>query len=515
MKLSLGVLFLALAACSGSSSGDAASPTSQAPGGGGGGGGGPGDGTKTAPDPDADDGPLWDGKLPGTPRLLASGVLHSSLVDDAHLLYTTSAGAFVVDLTDGTSITIATGKASDEIITTGKVGLVFGTVDGKPRITAWSQAAGLKVLPFAADRTDVRTWSNGIGSRSLIVQSGNESGTWKQPFLAGWMIDASTLATTPITLPHAGSMGACTPNGEAFVCSSTPSVTIAGSPMNTDLWTLDATGVHLRSVLTDSIFIMPPKLIDGALILKGDKNTYRMVVESPNPVVTLVDGAAHIGVFQNGWMAVEQNNFVRVMHTDGTGSKQIDAGAIIAPALADYYYSGVDSTRIKWIPICDAPPPNSKAEPTNLRLYDPQTEKTVSVSKGCHLLTITYSDNFAVTEEDWISTPNAPVFSGSGTPTVFDLRDGTHREAPAAEANDLSATPTGKSRLMFGSLQYDDHYSAEFWDAHGSATSSAIPIAKSLKGIEYLESGAGIVYAAWHYSTTFDPPTADVFFMSL
>lgn len=447
-------LVVLLAACGANESG----AKGRGDGGGGGGGASGGDGGTNgvdgSKDPDADEGPLWDGKLPSEMRSVAKSTTSYALTDDDFIVYANATGVSVQPLAGGTTSSVASG-AGNKLFAAGRAVLAVAP-DGS--LTGWSKAAGAHAVSldgFASSFSNVSGVPSGSGDDVLVVEA---SGMRSSEVGGAWRLDPKTLAATKNTLPSSMWLPTCVGHGEVVACIQRTTGTLE-SVQKTAVFTVDRAGVHVRGTITDAAYAILPT--SDSLIIDGAQNTYRLAAAGSDAPSVLVEGGRSPVVLQDGWVAAAKSGDVQVMHADGSGTKTIATGAIIADWILTRDIV-LDTTRIRWLPVCD----HQEGKPdTNLRLVDPSNGTTVQLSKSCKLAALTYSDTFAFVVDDWVAGKSG---GGAGVPTVIDVRDGSKRTPVGLEFREHFAFALGKSRLMMSWYQ-DVESKRCYFDAHSGA----------------------------------------------
>lgn len=442
------------------------------------------------PDPDADDGPMWNGTLGSSPRLISSGVTSSALTDDEQIVYATSAGAFAggASIASGEHRVSAAGRAAIAVAKTGAV-------------TAWSKATGAKTLAGVSivlgEYDAVEAYPSASGDVVLIAKTTDDSNPDLATF-GRWILDVKTL--TVKTLPPAtGRLAGCAAHGESFVCVEQADDTHAS------VWTADANGEHARGTIGD--FARAPITVVGdTLLVQGRNGIYRASLAKDEPISPLVSGPADYLVLQSGVVAVARSKEadVQTMAPDGSGARTVASNAYIA-------FPAGDTTRVRWLPVCDRVKDKGG---TNLRVVDPSSGKTVQLSKTCIMSAISYSDEFAFIIDNWVDTPNDPILSGFGDPTMVDLRDGSKRGNPTGQDYFAhGAIPLGKSRFLVSWLSYGIYRQGCFWDGHSApSTTGAVfdgPIKQSA-GFTIAKSGSGALF----HARSADDTASDLYYLA-
>ena len=362
------------------------------------------------------------------------------------------AGVSAVPATGGASVPVTAGSGDFTIQRAGRAAIARSVTDGT--LTAWSKASGARVIPNLPldPSTPLGVYDTPSGDFALLL-----------PTTGGaYVLDAAALTLTAIpTLTGAGAD--CHTSGDTLACTQPDA---AGTTAK--VFTVDKTGEHDRAVVASGMYGFVPYLVNDDLIYSDGSSTYRLAASATTPEV-LFQGGTAVAALQDNWLAITAADGVHVMKADGSQSKLVASGGHLS-SYSTNLTDGHDWARVRWAAICDGTANMVDGE-SNLRVYDPGSDRTVSLSKtGCDLRAITYSDNFAFFV-DGAHYVNEPVVQEAGTCTVVDLRDGSSRGNPTGMDMffDHRAFPIGKSRLLFSWLAYSSLVYGAYYDGHSPA----------------------------------------------
>lgn len=484
-RATLAASLFALVACGSSSSGG--SPGGTTPPGPGADGGTLPDGAPAAASPrDADDehGAEWDGTI-GSARLLVRAAYEIAVTADEELVYSTETDIRAVPVAGGASTSIATARYA-KLRSAGRAALIMAE-DSTAPVGVWSRAGGYSTITslHTTNAGNVDVTPNTSGDLVLLRDTpGGISANEAQNVV---LLTIANVSSSVLAIPDGITLGACAARGEGFVCH--------GTTKDKKLAVVAIEGKSARviaSIPDDANPTEPVLELGDAVIVHARLGVHRVPYDGSAPT-TLTDANNAI-LLQDGFVATDVlgGGDVKIFSKDGASSRTVAKNARIAQWLGEYNRDA--APRLRWLPICDV---DAQKKPSNLRFYDPRTEKTVPVSTSCQVAAMTFSDEHAVFFDNWVPSATGTISAGDGDPMIADLRDGTKRAIPA-DPYSTGATPIEKGKLLFYAENPAAPSTLSFYDTHSPASAKAAPLPTPLDRVKTYElvKGGGVFQKA-------------------